>query len=75
MKCHFCNKAQGEIPICDNKEKEFLICEDCDNDLFDINTLVQKLIREIDIQIRHHIEEKDIPAVNSLRYIKSLVCR
>ena len=75
MKCRFCKKGKGEIPICDDKGKEFLICEECDLDLFDARTLAIKLTKEINIQIRHHKEEKNEPAVNSLRYIKSLLTK
>jgi len=73
MKCHFCKKGKGEIPLSDDKGKEVLICGNCDLDLFDARTLSIKLIKEINIQIRHHREEKNEPAVNSLRYIKSLL--
>ncbi len=73
MKCHFCKKEKGEIPIYDDKGKEILICETCGLDLFDARTLALKLTKEINIQIRHHKEEKNIPAVNSLRYLKTLL--
>lgn len=71
--CHFCKKGKGEIPLCDDKGKEILICELCDLDLFDARTLSIKLIKEINIQIKHHKKEKNEPAINSLRYLKSLL--
>jgi len=75
MKCHICKKAEGEIPINDDKGNEFLICEDCDNDLFDAYTLAKKLTREINIQIRHQRNENNIPAVSSLKHIRSLLLK
>ncbi len=73
MKCHFCKKGKGKIPICDDEGKTYWICEQCDLDLFDAYTLSQKMLKEIDIQIRHHRAEKNEPAVNSLVYLKSLL--
>ena len=73
MKCHFCKKGKGEIPICDEKGKTYWICEQCDLDNFDAYALSQKLIREINIQIKHHKKERNEPAVNSLRYLKGLL--
>jgi len=73
MRCQLCNKGKGEIPICDEKGKEILICELCDLDLFDARTLAIKMTKEINIQIRHHREERNTPAVNSLRYLKTLL--
>jgi protein-arginine kinase activator protein McsA len=75
MKCHFCHKRKGEIPISDDKGKQFLICEDCDNDLFDASTLAKKLTTEINIQIRHHREEGNVPAMNSLKHIRDLILK
>jgi len=75
MKCHFCKKKEGEIPINDDKGNEFLICEDCDNDLFDAYTLAKKLTKEINIQIRHQRKENNIPAVSSLKHIRSLLLK
>jgi len=71
--CEFCKKGKGEIPLSDDKGKEHWICEACDNDLFDARTLSIKLIKEINIQIKHHKKEKNEPAVNSLLYLKSLL--
>jgi len=73
MKCHICKKKEGEISVCDNNGNEFLVCEDCDNDLFDARTLAKKLTKEINIQIKHHKRENNIPAVNSLEYLKGLL--
>jgi len=75
MKCHFCKKKEGEIPISDDKGNEFLICEDCDNDMFDARTLQNKMLKEINIQIRHHRREKNEAAVNSLKHIKSVLLK
>ena len=75
MICHICKKKEGEIPINDDKGNEFLICEDCDNGLFDAYTLAKKLTKEINIQIRHHRKEKNIPAVSSLKHIRSLILK
>jgi len=75
MKCHFCKKKEGEISISDDKGKELLICEKCDNDLFDAYTLAKKLTKEINIQIRHHRKENNISAVKSLNYIKNLLLK
>ena len=71
--CHLCKKAEGEIPVHDSNNKEILICEDCDRNLFNADALAKQLIREIDIQIRHHKEERNTPAINSLKYLKSLL--
>lgn len=70
MKCHFCKKREGEIPISDEDGNSLLICEKCDNDMFDAHTLQKKIIREINIQIRHHKARRNIPAINSLNHIK-----
>jgi hypothetical protein len=75
MKCHFCKKGKGEIPICDENGKTLLICEQCDLDLFDARTLAMKLTKEINIQIRHHKESNNIPAVNSLKHIKNVLLK
>jgi protein-arginine kinase activator protein McsA len=75
MKCHICKKGKGEVSISDDKGKELLICEKCDNDLFDAYTLAKKLTKAINIQIRHHRKENNLPAVISLRHIRNLVSR
>ncbi|MFH1023480.1 MAG: hypothetical protein V1809_08820 [Planctomycetota bacterium] len=68
--CPFCHKRRGEISITDGDTgEELLICEPCDLDLFDAGTLRRKLEKEIAIQIKHHREERNIPAENSLKYI------
>lgn len=75
MKCHFCKKREGEIPISDEKGNELLICERCDNDMFDAYTLQKKIIREINIQIRHHRTENNVSAVSSLKHIKNVLLK
>lgn len=72
-KCGLCKKRKAEIPVTDEKTgKQIWICESCDLDLFDIQTYRNKLLKEIEIQIRHHIQEGNVAAVNSLKYLMSL---
>ena len=71
MKCHFCKKREGEISISDEDGNSLLICEDCDLDMFDAYTLQKKMLKEINIQMRHHRKENNIPAINSLKHIKN----
>lgn len=74
IKCDLCKKRKGEIPVTDEKAgKQILICESCDLDLFDARTLQNKLVKEIKIQIKHHKKRQNIPAVNSLEYLMSII--
>jgi len=73
-KCDLCKKRQGDVPICnENVKKELWICEQCDLDLFDARTLQEKVLREINIQISYHREERNYTAIRSLEHIKEFM--
>lgn len=73
MKCKLCKKGKAEISICDAYDNEIIICEKCDLDLFDADTLKIRVIKEIDKQIEFHKEEDNKPAIASLEYIKEVI--
>jgi len=68
--CAKCGEGKGEIPLC-NEDGTSWVCEKCDSEMFNVNT--DLIIQEIDKQISFHKEEHNIPAINSLKYIKSVV--
>ena len=75
-KCHFCNKGKAEIPIQDGETGEELwICEKCDLELYDARTLAKKMEKAINVQIKHHRKEANIPAINSLEYLKEVLLK
>ena len=76
LKCRLCEKQPACKPVVDSKTgEEVWICDDCDKDLFDARTLQDRIVHEIDVQIKHHQEEGSEPAVRSLRHIKNVILK
>ena len=74
MKCERCKQGEATEPIFDEEAgKEIWICTDCDDELFNADTLRWKMNREIDIQLAHHRKEGNSAAVRSLEHIQGIM--
>lgn len=74
LKCRLCGKRPASTPIVDSEtSEEVWICDECDKNLRDTQTLRDRIIHEIDVQIKHHQEEGNEPAIRSLEHIKDIM--
>ena len=74
LKCRSCGKRPASQLMKDSAiGEEVWVCEECNEDLFDTRTLQDRIIRDIDVQIRHHQEEGHKLATRSQEHIKNVI--